>query len=72
MPTGRRDGHVSQASDVANNLLSPTDSLDVQKQRFASKGLNTQDLVTLVGKSSTFHNILLFIIIIFKKNYYYS
>lgn len=49
MPTGRRDGRVSQASDV-NNLPGPGDSVDVQKQKFAAKGLNTQDLVTLVGK----------------------
>ncbi|KAK7302514.1 hypothetical protein RJT34_13405 [Clitoria ternatea] len=48
VPTGRRDGRVSQASDV-NNLPSPFDSVDVQKQKFAAKGLNTQDLVTLVG-----------------------
>ncbi|ESW20415.1 hypothetical protein PHAVU_006G207100 [Phaseolus vulgaris] len=48
VPTGRRDGHISQASDVTN-LPAPFDSLDVQKQKFASKRLNTQDLVTLVG-----------------------
>ncbi|GAU40095.1 hypothetical protein TSUD_389450, partial [Trifolium subterraneum] len=48
VPTGRRDGRVSQASD-ANDLPRPTDSVDVQKQKFATKGLNAQDLVTLVG-----------------------
>ncbi|RDX82654.1 Cationic peroxidase 2, partial [Mucuna pruriens] len=48
VPTGRRDGRISQASDVSN-LPSPFDSVDVQKQKFAAKGLNTQDLVTLVG-----------------------
>ncbi|TKY71450.1 Cationic peroxidase 2 [Spatholobus suberectus] len=48
VPTGRRDGRISQASDV-NNLPSPFDSVDVQKQKFSAKGLNTQDLVTLVG-----------------------
>ncbi|XP_027351641.1 cationic peroxidase 2-like [Abrus precatorius] len=48
VPTGRRDGRVSQASDV-NNLPAPFDSVDVQEQKFADKGLNTQDLVTLVG-----------------------
>ncbi|KAL1289613.1 hypothetical protein HN51_058022 [Arachis hypogaea] len=48
VPTGRRDGRVSQASDVSN-LPAPSDSVDVQKQKFAAKGLNTQDLVTLVG-----------------------
>ncbi|KAJ9687120.1 hypothetical protein PVL29_015826 [Vitis rotundifolia] len=48
MPTGRRDGRVSLASDV-NNLPGPRDSVEVQKQKFADKGLNDQDLVTLVG-----------------------
>jgi peroxidase len=49
VPTGRRDGRVSLATDAAN-LPGFTDSIDVQKQKFAAKGLNTQDLVTLVGK----------------------
>lgn len=48
VPTGRRDGRVSQASDTAN-LPGFRDSVDVQKQKFAAKGLNTQDLVALVG-----------------------
>ncbi|XWS68319.1 hypothetical protein CRYUN_Cryun04dG0080200 [Craigia yunnanensis] len=48
VPTGRRDGRVSQASDAAN-LPGFRDSVDVQKQKFAAKGLNTQDLVSLVG-----------------------
>lgn len=48
VPTGRRDGLVSAASD-ANNLPSFTDSIDVQKQKFAAFGLSTKDLVTLVG-----------------------
>ena len=50
VPTGRRDGRVSLASDV-NNLPGPRDSVEVQKQKFADKGLNDQDLVTLVGKN---------------------
>ncbi|CAI9786198.1 unnamed protein product [Fraxinus pennsylvanica] len=48
VPTGRRDGRVSLASD-ASNLPGFNDSVKVQKQKFAAKGLNTQDLVTLVG-----------------------
>ncbi|GAA0142225.1 peroxidase [Lithospermum erythrorhizon] len=48
VPTGRRDGRVSLASD-ASNLPGFTDSVDVQKQKFSAKGLSTQDLVTLVG-----------------------
>ncbi|GLT41462.1 hypothetical protein SLA2020_155250 [Shorea laevis] len=47
VPTGRRDGRVSLASNV--NLISPTESIDAQKQKFAAFGLNTQDLVALVG-----------------------
>ncbi|XP_030539352.1 cationic peroxidase 2-like [Rhodamnia argentea] len=48
VPTGRRDGRVSSASD-AGNLPSFLDSVDVQKQKFADLGLNTLDLVALVG-----------------------
>ncbi|KAF9603797.1 hypothetical protein IFM89_037931 [Coptis chinensis] len=48
VPTGRRDGRVSLASD-ASNLPAFTDSVDVQKQKFTAKGLNTQDMVALVG-----------------------
>ncbi|KAI3715792.1 hypothetical protein L6452_22779 [Arctium lappa] len=48
VPLGRRDGLVSRASDTAN-LPSFTDSITVQIKKFADKGLNTQDLVTLVG-----------------------
>ena len=49
MPTGRKDGWVSLASDTSN-LPGFTDSVDVQKQKFSAKGLNAQDLVTLVGE----------------------
>ncbi|KAA8545594.1 hypothetical protein F0562_020378 [Nyssa sinensis] len=48
VPTGRRDGRVSLASDT-NNLPAFNDSMDVQKRKFADQGLTTQDLVTLVG-----------------------
>ncbi|KAL6964292.1 Peroxidase N1 [Sarracenia purpurea var. burkii] len=48
VPTGRRDGRVSLASETSN-LPAFFDSIDVQKQKFAEKGLNTQDLVALVG-----------------------
>lgn len=50
VPTGRKDGRVSRASD-ADNLPAPSDSVDKQKQLFAAKGLNAQDLVTLVGNN---------------------
>ncbi|KAK9134316.1 hypothetical protein Syun_013646 [Stephania yunnanensis] len=48
VPLGRRDGTVSLASDT-DNLPAFTDSIQVQVQKFADKGLNAQDLVTLVG-----------------------
>lgn len=48
VPTGRRDGLVSSSSDTAN-LPTPADSIRVQKQKFANKGLTAEDLVTLVG-----------------------
>lgn len=49
VPTGRRDGRVSLASDVTN-LPSFNDSVDVQKKKFADLGLNALDLVALVGE----------------------
>ncbi|KAK2432759.1 peroxidase superfamily protein [Trifolium repens] len=48
VPIGRRDGRVSHASD-ARVLPRPSDSVDVQKHKFAVKGLKKLDLVTLVG-----------------------
>ncbi|XP_057976644.1 peroxidase N1-like [Malania oleifera] len=48
VPTGRKDGRVSLASNTAN-LPGFTESVDIQKKKFAAKGLSTQDLVTLVG-----------------------
>ncbi|KAL4360914.1 hypothetical protein GQ457_04G004000 [Hibiscus cannabinus] len=48
VPTGRRDGRVSLASDTFN-LPGFTESIDSQKQKFAAFGLNTRDLVALVG-----------------------
>ncbi|XP_062077176.1 cationic peroxidase 2-like [Humulus lupulus] len=48
VPTGRRDGRVSIASDT-NNLPGPSESIASQTSKFKAKGLNTQDLVTLVG-----------------------
>lgn len=52
VPLGRRDGMTSSASE-AMSLPSPADSVGVQRQKFADKGLNDHDLVTLVGKHSS-------------------
>ncbi|XP_023748157.1 peroxidase N1, partial [Lactuca sativa] len=46
VPLGRRDGLVSRAADTIN-LPAFNDPVDVQIRKFAEKGLNTQDLVTL-------------------------
>ncbi|KAL6181097.1 hypothetical protein ACLB2K_047753 [Fragaria x ananassa] len=48
VPTGRFDGRVSLASET-NNLPGFRESIDAQKSKFQALGLNTQDLVTLVG-----------------------
>ncbi|CAF2166493.1 peroxidase 62 [Brassica rapa] len=48
VPTGRRDGRISLATNV-NNLPSPSDSVVAQQRKFAAFRLNTRDLVALVG-----------------------
>ncbi|KAI3715794.1 hypothetical protein L6452_22781 [Arctium lappa] len=48
VPTGRRDGLVSQASGTVD-LPAFNDPISVQISKFADKNLNTQDLVALVG-----------------------
>ncbi|KAL2929582.1 Peroxidase 25 [Bienertia sinuspersici] len=48
VPLGRLDGKRSLASD-ALNLPSPFESVAIHRQKFAAKGLNDHDLVTLVG-----------------------
>ncbi|KAG6631359.1 hypothetical protein CIPAW_13G086500 [Carya illinoinensis] len=54
VPTGHRDGRVSLASDTTN-LPGFRDSVDVQKQKFVEKGLDTKDLVALIGKNYLMH-----------------
>ncbi|KAL6330705.1 hypothetical protein AAG906_009133 [Vitis piasezkii] len=49
VPTGRRDETNVSSSPDASNFPAPNDSIPVLRQKFADKGLNTQDLVTLVG-----------------------
>ncbi|KAL3620921.1 hypothetical protein CASFOL_035833 [Castilleja foliolosa] len=48
VPMGRRDGNVSLAINTIN-LPAPNDNVTVQIKKFNDKGLNVQDLVTLVG-----------------------
>ncbi|KAJ8431859.1 hypothetical protein Cgig2_023503 [Carnegiea gigantea] len=48
VPLGRRDGRVSSSSDT-KSLPSPLEPVSIQRQKFAAKGLDDHDLVTLVG-----------------------
>jgi peroxidase len=56
MPAGRHDGRVSLASE-ANETALPGPFTDIQtiKSMFASKGLDTKDMVTLSGAHSVGH-----------------
>ncbi|KAK7336317.1 hypothetical protein VNO77_16854 [Canavalia gladiata] len=47
VPTGRRDGLVSNINDV--NIPGPNNPVSVISQFFNSKGLTTQEMVTLFG-----------------------
>lgn len=47
VPTGRRDGLVSRASDV--NVPSPSFTISQAQQAFSNKGLTLNDMVALLG-----------------------
>ncbi|XP_022138759.1 LOW QUALITY PROTEIN: peroxidase 24-like [Momordica charantia] len=47
--TGRRDGRISQSSEVAGNIPSPFSDFATLKQIFEKKGLTANDLVILSG-----------------------
>ncbi|KDP21543.1 hypothetical protein JCGZ_22014 [Jatropha curcas] len=47
--TGRRDGIVSLASEVSDNIPSPFANFSTLLQNFKNKGLNVHDLVVLSG-----------------------
>ena len=49
VPLGRRDGRVSIANEALTSLPSPFANITQLKTNFASKGLNTKDLVVLSG-----------------------
>ncbi|CAJ1973625.1 unnamed protein product [Sphenostylis stenocarpa] len=49
IPTGRRDGMVSVASNVRPNIVDTSFSMDEMVQLFATKGLSLLDLVVLSG-----------------------
>ncbi|PAN17116.1 hypothetical protein PAHAL_3G108600 [Panicum hallii] len=52
MPSGRRDGVLSNFFDVLQNIPSPILKLQDLIKNFAAKGLNVDDLVTLSGAHS--------------------
>ncbi|EEF46696.1 Peroxidase 3 precursor, putative [Ricinus communis] len=49
VPTGRRDGTVSMASEALNNIPPPTSNLTTLQRLFANVGLDLKDLVLLSG-----------------------
>ncbi|KAJ0054411.1 hypothetical protein Pint_02065 [Pistacia integerrima] len=49
VPTGRRDGRVSLASETIPNLPPSFANITLLKQMFAAKGLNVKDLAVLSG-----------------------
>lgn len=51
MPTGRRDGRISNASEALSDIPPPTSNFTTLQSSFAKKGLDLKDLVLLSGKS---------------------
>ncbi|KAK8942824.1 Peroxidase 3 [Platanthera zijinensis] len=49
VPTGRRDGLISNMVEALNNIPAPTFNLSTLQKSFASKGLDAHDLVLLSG-----------------------
>ncbi|XP_022138749.1 peroxidase 46 [Momordica charantia] len=49
VPTGRRDGRISAASNVRPNIVDTSFSVDQMMSLFAAKGLSADDLVVLSG-----------------------
>ncbi|KAI3878115.1 hypothetical protein MKX03_003435 [Papaver bracteatum] len=49
VPTGRRDGFVSNQDEATNQIPAPSDNFTELRTSFANKGLNVKDLVLLSG-----------------------
>ncbi|KAL4620175.1 hypothetical protein ACB092_06G134900 [Castanea dentata] len=49
VPTGRRDGTISNATEALNNIPRPTENFTTLQTRFSNLGLNLTDLVLLSG-----------------------
>ena len=52
IPTGRRDGMVSVASNVRPNIVDTSFTMDEMVRLFSTKGLSVLDLVVLSGACS--------------------
>jgi peroxidase len=50
VPSGRRDGRISRASEALSNLPPPFADVNTLTRMFANKGLSQDDMVTLSGK----------------------
>ena len=49
VPTGRRDGRISNAANVRPNIVDTSFTMSEMIKLFNSKGLSLDDLVTLSG-----------------------
>ncbi|XP_010510594.1 PREDICTED: peroxidase 30 [Camelina sativa] len=49
VPTGRRDGRISNSTEALNNIPPPTSNFTTLQRLFANQGLNLKDLVLLSG-----------------------
>ncbi|KAJ4976783.1 hypothetical protein NE237_001889 [Protea cynaroides] len=49
VPTGRRDGLISNATETLTNIPAPTNNFTTLVSKFANKGLDVKDLVLLSG-----------------------
>ncbi|CDO98877.1 unnamed protein product [Coffea canephora] len=52
VPSGRRDGTISRASEAAENLPMATSNVTVLRENFARKRLSLEEMVTLSGAHS--------------------
>lgn len=50
VPTGRRDGTISNSSEALNDIPAPTSNFTTLQTLFANNGLDLTDLVLLSGK----------------------
>lgn len=50
VPAGRRDGRVSLASEIPNNLPPPSFNVPQLTNLFSNKGFTQEEMVTLSGK----------------------